>query len=481
MNQLLLEALGALDELGLRREAAALTNWPTVYPTQWAAVNSHARIRALFGANQSGKTVTGLRSIAWDLTGIYPENYTGPRTLTPINAWIVGESSDLTRDGLQKKLLGPDVRKPGFGGILAACYLQGKPEYRQNSGGAIDYIKVKHISGGTSVCGFKNYAQGRENLQSATLDRLLVDEEPPYDCWLELMMRLAEAQRRGDGHATVCFTPLKGKTKVVDLLLDDNPDVAAFFLTAEEAKHLGEEHIEMWRRQLKHDPALLKARLYGLPDVSSGLIWPVRWADHIIPRFQCDPKWPRIGAIDYGWTHPTVLVVAAVDPRTNTVFIEYAMRFEKTQAWKIAQAMRKWTDQGIQFFGDPSAEQPDKSSGKALLHTYLDELMPGWQNVPPEERPIVNAPRTPQVRIEMVQKRLDEGTLYFFDDLDPVLFSELRNYSYDKKGRLPEHDDDYPDGIGYLVQCASKARPVSSFRRSWLPEMKPIETCCEVY
>lgn len=480
-NEMLMEALGAIEELDLRRQSSILTHWPTIYPSQKSAVQSFAPITALFGANQSGKTVTGLRRMAWDLTGIYPDWYEGPRTETAINAWIVGESSDLTRDGLQKKLLGPDVRKPGKDGILAACYLIGKPEYRQNSGGAIDYFKVKHISGGTSVCGFKNYSQGRENLQSATLDRLLVDEEAPPDAWDELLMRVSEAQQKGSGFVMVCFTPLKGKTRVVTTLMDDNPDVAAFFLSAEEASHLGQAHMDKWRRLLRHDPAMLKARLYGLPDISSGLIWPVRWDDYKIPRFECEKHWPRIGAIDYGWTHPTVLLVAAIDPQTDTIFIERALRFEKTQAWKIAQAMMPFISKGIQFFGDPSAEQPDKSSGKALIHTYLDELQPGWQNVPPEERVIVNAPRTPQVRIEMVQKRLDQGTLFLFDDLDPVLFSELQNYSYDKKGRLPEKDDDYPDDLGYLVQCARKARPMSDFRRSWIAEVKPIETCMRGY
>lgn len=431
--------------------------------------------------HNSGKTTTGLRRAAWDLTGIYPPWYNGPRTEKGISMWIVGESSDLTRDGLQKKLLGPDPKDPGKGGILSKQYIVGQPVYKQNGGGAIDYIKIRHITGQISILSFRNYSQGEDNLQSVTLDRLLVDEEPPFEAWVELLMRVSEAQKRGDGYVLICFTPKRGKSKVVGVLLDDNPDVSAFFLSAEEAKHLGPEHVEKWKRILKNDPAALKARLYGLPDINSGLVWNAVWSDHRIPRFPIDPKWPRIGSIDFGWTHKTAILEAAIDPSTDTVFVYKALGVAKTKAWEIAKHMRAFTAMGYQYFGDPSAEQPDKSSGKALLDTYLDELLPGWESVPPEERPIRKAPRTPQVRVEMVQKRLDQGSIYFFDDLDPVLFREVEDYSYDKKGRLPEEDDDFPDALGYLVQCASAARRAQNFRPHWRREAQQLETCLPGY
>jgi phage terminase large subunit-like protein len=475
--EILQETVEAMAELERRREDQALVYWPTIYPSQKDACQSSHQITALFGANQAGKSVTGLRRMAWDLTGIYPEWYEGPRTLTAINAWIVGETSDLTRDGLQKKLLGPDLYNPGKGGILSRRYLKSKPVYKQNGGGAIDYFLVPHVSGGTSACAFKNYAQGRVGLQSATIQRLLIDEEPPWEEWQELMMRISEAAEKGDGYTTICFTPLKGKTKVVKTLWEDNPDVGVFLLSAEEATHLGPGHIEKWKRLLKNDPAALKARLYGLPDVNTGLVWNANWSEFRIPRFEIPPAWPRLGAIDYGWTHPTCLVILAKDPRTDDVFVERAWRFTETKYWQIVKIMRPWWEKGIQFFGDPSAEQPDRANGEKLLHTYLNDLHPGWESVPPEERAIVNAPRTPQIRNDMVQKRLDEGTLWFFDDLDPVLFEEVQGYAYTKKGKLPEVNDDYPDTLGYGIQMLSRARPPSAFRRPVVVKTFHLKTC----
>lgn len=469
------EAMELLRELQDRKEARSILDWKP-YPTQWAAVNTLTPITALFGANQSGKTITGLRKMAWTVTGIYPEAFYGKRRTKPGFYWIVGESSDLTRDSLQKKLFGPDPHNPGKGGMIPANLIVGKPVIRQNSGGAYDLVRIRFIDGGISTIGFKNYSQGRENLQSATLDGLLVDEEPPLDCWTELLMRVSEAQAHGWGQVLFTFTPLQGSTKLVKTLMDDNEDVSLFFLTAEEAHHLGEAHIKKWTKLLRNDPAQLKARLYGLPDINSGLIWPVQWGDHRIPRFEIPADWPRLGGIDYGWNHKTVIILAAKDPSTDDVFVYYCKAWDHTPAYKIATTMRQFTNLGIQFYGDPSAEQPDKSSGKKLLHTYLDELLPGWENVPPEERPIVNAPRTPQVRIEMVQKRLDEGTLYFFDDLDEVFFDELQGYAWTKKGTLPEKDDDYPDGLGYLIQMIAKAKRTANLRRQWRVESPVFET-----
>lgn len=142
--------------------------------------------------------------------------------------------------------------------------------------------------------------------------------------------------------------------------------------------------------------------------------------------------------------------------------------------------MRPFVEAGIQFAGDPSAEQPDKSSGKALIDIYHDDLMPGWFNVPPEERPIRKAPRTPQVRIEQVARRLETGRLYFFDHLVETK-KQVQSYAYDKKGRLPELDDDLCDSLGYMTQCIQWARTPSAFRRPWQRKVEPYKPSLRGY
>ena len=50
-----------------------------------------------------------------------------------------------------------------------------------------------------------------------------------------------------------------------------------------------------------------------------------------------------------------------------------------------------------------------------------------------------------------------------------------------KKSSTPEEDDDFPDALGYLVQCASAARRAQNFRPHWRREAQQLETCLPGY
>ena len=56
---------------------------------------------------------------------------------------------------------------------------------------AVDHIKVRHITGGTSLAYFKSYEKGREKWQGESLDFVWFDEEPPQDVYLEGLTRCA--------------------------------------------------------------------------------------------------------------------------------------------------------------------------------------------------------------------------------------------------------------------------------------------------
>jgi len=474
---LLSQGIAALDELVRRKNSRAALEW-VPYPTQRKACQGFKPYVALFGANQAGKSLTAAHRMCWDLTGIYPDWYEGPRTHRAPQCWVVGETNETTRDSCQKLLFGGDYLKPGYGGLIPPDLIEGKPSMRHNIPGAFDTVRVKHISGGTSYVTFKSYVMGREALQAWTGDRMWVDEEPPFDCFAELQMRLVARK----GLMIIAFTPLKGKSKVIDMLLDDDsPDVEAYFLTAEEAKHLGAEHIERYTRMFKHDPAMLKARLYGIPDIDSGLIYKVQLSELWIPRFQIPEKWPRIGGLDLGWTHPTAFLVAALDRASDTLFCYHEYREAKKPYYEHARALRPFTTKGIRFGTDPSAEQPDKSTGKKLIAQYNDELQPEWEYIPPMDRLLFYADNSIQPGLEDVGRRLAEGRLIFMDDMKKTR-GEMENYSYTKKGKLPEEDDDLMDALRYLCRSAEKARPVSDFQQStWRVLASGPATCLPGY
>lgn len=158
--------------------------------------------------------------MAIHLTGQYPDWWTGRRWDRPIRAWAGSEKIKVTRDGIQKALLGEptDVSRLGTGAvprnaILSTSRQAGVPAALQ---GAV----VRHASGGNSILGFKSYEEGRPAWQAETLDLVWFDEEPPHDIYMEGLTRTNATE----GMVYLTFTPLKGMSDVVSMFLNEGSD-----------------------------------------------------------------------------------------------------------------------------------------------------------------------------------------------------------------------------------------------------------------
>jgi phage terminase large subunit-like protein len=176
--------------------------------------------RCFMAGNRVGKTRAGACEMTYHLTGEYPVWWVGRRFEKPINAWAAGSKFQTVRDIVQAELLGkpaPDNNtKPddpiglGTGMVPLRCIRKVRPR----SGGVADAIElayIKHVSGGTSTLGFKSYDQGRKAFEGTGQDVIWVDEECPYDIYLECLTRLLTTK----GIIYLTFTPLQGLTDVV--------------------------------------------------------------------------------------------------------------------------------------------------------------------------------------------------------------------------------------------------------------------------
>lgn len=172
--------------------------------------------RACVAANRVGKTWgIGGYETALHLTGAYPEWWDGRRFASPIDAWAAGDTSETTRDIVQQALLGP----PGeLGtGLIPAEAIIGEPTKRMGVAGAVDIVRVRHLSGGVSVLGFKSYDQGRKKFQGTAKHVIWLDEEPPEPVYEESLLRLMTT----GGLMIGTFTPLQGLSQVVLRFLPD--------------------------------------------------------------------------------------------------------------------------------------------------------------------------------------------------------------------------------------------------------------------
>jgi phage terminase large subunit-like protein len=176
------------------------------------------RERMLMGANQSGKTWCGAAEAAFHLTGLYPDWWKGRRFERPTRGWVGCDSFPNVRDGAQRVLVGePKIEGEWGTGLIPHANLVNWGRSGGSVPDLLDYVLVRHKTGGTSTAAFKSYDQGRRRWQGETLDWVWFDEEPPPEIYTEGLTRT----NRSFGVVWLTFTPLEGASGVVNAFIDD--------------------------------------------------------------------------------------------------------------------------------------------------------------------------------------------------------------------------------------------------------------------
>lgn len=195
------------DDGPLRRE---------LYPRHLAFFKAGVehRERCLMGGNRSGKTIAGSYETALHVTGLYPHWWEGWRIDRPPRCYIAGKTTETMRDIVQTALFGPIS---AFGTGMIPKRLLGEAKARPNTGGAFDWVNVKHEASGTwGQLNFKTYEQGRDAFEGTEKDWIWGDEEMPADIYSECLTRTGTT----DGRIILTFTPLDGVTEVVNSFLE---------------------------------------------------------------------------------------------------------------------------------------------------------------------------------------------------------------------------------------------------------------------
>lgn len=210
------ELVSLLEERARRARRNRLRTYrPYTKQREFHDAGAHNRERLLMAGNQLGKTFSGAAEVAYHLTGLYPDWWEGKRFDRPTRWWAGSKTGEVTRDGVQRLLVGEpkDEAKWGEGFIPGDLLVDWSR--RQGVPDALDSVLVKHVSGETSTLGFKSYDQGREKWQGETLDGVWFDEEPPQDIYMEGLTRTNAT----GGIVFLTFTPLLGMSDVVSMFL----------------------------------------------------------------------------------------------------------------------------------------------------------------------------------------------------------------------------------------------------------------------
>lgn len=423
------EAAEIAKELDRRKRTNRLRDY-VPYSKQIEYHASTTREVLFMAGNQLGKTMAGTAEDAMHLTGEYPDWWVGHRFTKPITMLAGSESYELTRDGLQRLLIGPPASEEdwGTGFIPKRCIVD--RTRRSGVSNALDSVTVKHVSGGNSTLLFKAYEQGRGKWQANTVDYVHFDEEPPEDVYFEGITRTNAT----GGLIRVTFTPLKGMSGVVArYLLEDSPDRQVVTMTIDDAGHYSPE--ERAKIIASYPPHEREARTKGIPSMGSGRIFPVPEEDIICEPFDIPKSWVQINGIDFGWDHPFAATRHAWD-RDNDVFYTIGEYRQREASPIIHSASIKPWGVWIPVSWPHDGLQHDKGSGEQLAQQYRDQGL----NMLPERATFDDGTNGVEAGVSDMLQRMQTGRWKVFSTCQAWV-EEFRLYHRDDGKIVKERDD----------------------------------------
>ena len=424
------------------------------YPYQLKFHNSHASQRLLMAGNRVGKSFCGAMEMAYHCTGLYPNWWKGKKFNRPVRCWVGGVSNETTRDVCQKELCGQpdDPSAKGMGSI--PLKLIGETVRKPGVPNAMNSVVIKHKSGGYSRIGFKAYEMGKEKWMGESLDVIWLDEEPPQSIYSQALTRTADK----GGVVYMTFTPEQGMTETVSQFVNHLKDGQELIqATWNDAPHMTKDIREQILSALP--PHERKMREMGIPQLGSGLVFPVSEDDVVCEHFEIPEYFPRICGIDFGWDHPTACVWIAWDRDSDIVYVydSYAMRQETVPVHASAIKSRGFW---IPVIYPMDGRQADKGSGKSLAVQYREEgvnlLREHFTNPPQTGMKEGSGGNSVEAGIMEMLTRFQTKRLKIFENQSKLL-EELRMY-HRKEGKIVPMNDDVISALRYAVMSLRKAR-----------------------
>jgi len=405
---------------------------PYLKQSAFHANGAKFRERLLMAGNQLGKTWSAGFETAMHLTGRYPDWWDGRTWDKPVNGWAAGVTGEVTRDSVQRILLGR-FNAIGTGAIPKDAIKD--RTLKRGVADSIDTLVIKHggggdVQAGESLLGFKSYDQGREKFQSETLDFVWLDEEPDEDIYTESLTRTNAT----GGITYMTFTPLMGMTGVVKRFLIDKPGgTNVTTMTIEDAEHYTPEQR---KAIIESYPAHEReARTKGIPALGSGRIFPVTEESISVQSFEIPPHWALIGGLDFGWDHPSAAVECALDRDTDTFYVINIHRQKEQTPGMFSLSLKEWPA-WLPFSWPHDGLQHDKGSGAQLANQYSKAGL----SMLPERATFTDGTNGVEAGLQELLQRMQIKRFKVFAHL-AEWFEEFRMY-HRKDGKVVKESDD---------------------------------------
>ena len=405
--------------------------------------------RCMIAANRVGKTQSCAAEVSVHMTGWYPDWWEGKKFKTPVSGWTGANTNEASRDIVQHALLGPEGEH-GTGWLPRSEIDDIK--YRQAGvPNVVDLIRVKSANGGYSTVNLKTYDQGFQKWMGTSKHFVWLDEESPQKIYTEALTRLLDV----NGILINSFTPLLGRTDVVNRLLEGGPGIFVKTVTWNDAPHL--DPVEKARLEQVYPEWEREARTKGMPMMGEGAVFPISDEDIMCEPFEIPRHYYRISGIDFGihQDHPASGVWLAWDKDADVVYLTDSYKKAGQTSVYHAEAIKRrgqwipcaWPHDGMNKdkgqAGPPLFKQY-RAHGASMLKrsSRYDDDTGGTQPVEPIIIEILERMKTGRFRVFKTQNKW---------------FEEKRRY-HRKDGKIVSAFDDLMAATRVAMMDLRKAR-----------------------
>lgn len=298
-----------------------------------------------------------------------------------------------------------------------------------------------------------------------------LDEEPPPGIYSQALRSVTATK----GIINLTFTPEDGVTGVVDGFMNELKTGQAFVTaTWDDAPHIRDDpvHREQLLAALPAHERDMRSR--GIPQMGSGMVYPVNDEMLRVAAFEIPIWWPRICGIDYGgFEHPFAAVWLAWD-RDNDIVYVYRTYKGMGSLSIHTDALRRGECHWIPVAWPHDVGMYDKRSGIPLAHILLDEyglnMLPScFSNPPSPGQKEGQGGQGVEVGLMNMLTAMETGRFKVFEGCDDW-FREKGLY-HRKDGKIVKRMDDVMDGSRYGYQSLRFAdvRPRPMSHKSQIP------------
>ncbi len=416
------------------------------------------RERLLMAGNQVGKTYCAAMETAMHLTGQYPDWWRGVRYDQPIVAWTGSESNELSREVIQAALLGcedANINSPNMGtGAIPGSAIIKLTKRQAGVQDVVDQIIVQHKKG-TSRAVLKTYEQGRLKWTGKKVNFVWDDEEPEGDIYSEGLTRTQAAE---NGRLIMTFTPLKGKTMVVEKFLEPkegDPPRHVTNMTIFDAEHYTDEQRKMIIAGYPEHER--ETRSKGVPMMGEGRVWPIREEEIKVNPFEIPRHFSRVAGVDFGIGHPAAGAWLAHDRDTDIVYLyDCYQKADQVPVYHAAVFRQRDPTNYIPIAWPHDGLQRDKGGkGQMIWKQYKGH---GARMMKESARILKDkgGAQGSEATATLIYERMILGTFKVFSHLEPF-FEQFRFY-HRKDGTIVAIKDDILKATMYAMMELRHAR-----------------------